>query len=149
MVKAILAAMIITAVLTIGSGQGVMGSPLDLSKFRWKNRLLLLFAPHRDHPFFDILHQAMMNRKGEVENRDLIVFEMFEEGPSTVNGADLDPQTALSLRKQFNAQKGEFTLVLIGKDGGVKLTRRERTEIEDIFGLIDSMPMRQQEIRNK
>ena len=149
MVKAILAAMAIAAVLTIGSVPGVMGAPFDLSQFKWKNRLLLLFSPHRDHPFFGSLHQAMTNRKGDVANRDLIVFEIFEEGPSRVNGGDIDPQNVLSLRKQFNAPSGEFTLVLIGKDGELKLKRRERTEIEDIFGLIDSMPMRRQEMRNK
>lgn len=147
--KAIFAAITMAAALTIGSGQDVMGSPLDLSQFKWKNRLLLLFAPHRDHPFFDSLHQAMISRKGEVKDRDLIVFEMFEEGPSTVNGEDLNPQTALMLRVKYNIQPGEFTIILIGKDGGVKLNRREKTEIEDIFGLIDSMPMRQQEIRGK
>ena len=149
MAKAILAAMAVAAALTIGSAQGVRGTPFDLSQFKWKNRLLLLFSPQRDHPFFDSLHQAVMNRKGDVADRDLIVFEIVEKGPSTVNGADIDPQTALSLRTQFDTPSGEFTLVLIGKDGEVKLTRRERTEIEDIFGLIDSMPMRRQEMRNK
>lgn len=149
MVKAILPALIIVAVLTIGSGRTAAGTSFDLSQFKWKNRLLLQFTPHRDHPSFDNLHQAMINRKGEVQDRDLIVFEIVEEGPSTVNGADLDPQTSLWLRKQFNAPGGEFTLVLIGKDGEVKLNRRERTKIEDIFGLIDSMPMRRREIRNK
>jgi len=147
--KAIPPAMIIAVVLSIGSNQSVMGSPLDLSQFKWGNRLLLLFAPHRDHPFFFNLHQKIMNRKVEAEDRDLVVFEILESGSSTVNSNDLDPQTALTLRAKYNIQQGEFAIILIGKDGGVKLNRREQTEIEDIFGLIDSMPMRQQEIRNK
>ena len=149
MAKAILSAFIIPAVLIVGSGRVVMGSPLDLSQFKWKNRLLLLFAPGRNHPFFDNLHLTIMKRKGEVEDRDLVVFEIFESGPSNVNSKELDSQTVRSLRKKFNVQKGEFVVILIGKDGGIKLNRREQTAIEDIFGLIDSMPMRQQEMREK
>ena len=64
-----------------------------------------------------------MNRKGEAEDRDLVVFEILESGPSTVNSNDLDPQTALTLRVKYNIQQGEFAIILIGKDGGVKLNR--------------------------
>jgi hypothetical protein len=36
--------------------------------------------------------------------------------------------------------------LLIGKDGGVKLRSSEPVSVKDIFGLIDSMPMRRQEM---
>jgi hypothetical protein len=36
--------------------------------------------------------------------------------------------------------------VLVGKDGTVKLKRQGPTALADIFGLIDSMPMRQREM---
>jgi hypothetical protein len=39
--------------------------------------------------------------------------------------------------------------VLVGKDGTVKLQREGMTALKDIFGLIDSMPMRRREIRGK
>jgi hypothetical protein len=149
MVKAIMLALIIPAILTIGNGRVVMGSPLDLSQFKWKNRVLLLFAPGRSHPFFDNLHLTIMNRKGEVNDRDLVIFEIFESGPSNVNLEELDSPTVRSLRKKFNITEGEFAVILIGRDGGIKLNRREQTAIEDIFGLIDSMPMRQEEMRGK
>lgn len=149
MVKAILLAFITPVVLNIGSGRFVVGSSPDLSQFKWKNRLLLLFAPGRDHPFFDNLHQTIMNRKGEVEDRDLVIFEIFESGPSNVNMNNLDSQTVQSLREKFNIREGEFAVILIGKDGGIKLNRRKQTEIEDIFGLIDAMPMRREEMREK
>jgi len=141
--------MTIAAVFSIGSSQSVMAFPMDLSQFKWKNRLLLLFSPGRDHPFFDNLHQTIMNRKGEVEDRDLVIFEIFESGPSNVNMNNLDSQTVRSLRKKFNIREGEFAVILIGKDGGIKLNRRKQTEIEDIFGLIDAMPMRREEMRKE
>jgi hypothetical protein len=41
--------MAIAAILP-GSGRNAIAEPLDLSQFQWKNRLLFLFAPNRNHP---------------------------------------------------------------------------------------------------
>ncbi|WP_390920454.1 DUF4174 domain-containing protein [Neorhizobium turbinariae] len=35
--------------------------------------------------------------------------------------------------------------VLVGKDGGIKLKTTEALDASDLFGLIDRMPMRQNE----
>ncbi|MFO7687606.1 MAG: DUF4174 domain-containing protein [Desulfobacterales bacterium] len=37
----------------------------------------------------------------------------------------------------------------MGKDGGIKLKRNDQVRLEEIFQLIDSMPMRQDEMRQK
>ena len=66
-----------------------------------------------------------------------------------MNTEYLDPQTSQSLRKKFNIPRGEFTVILVGKDGGIKLKRQEHTQLNDIFALIDAMPMRQEEMRQK
>jgi len=44
---------------------------------------------------------------------------------------------------------GTFMVVLIGKDGGEKLRREEGATLGEIFGLIDTMPMRRREMRGK
>jgi len=46
-------------------------------------------------------------------------------------------------------QAGTFQVLLIGKDGGVKLRSSGPVSMKDLFGLIDSMPMRQQEMDSK
>jgi hypothetical protein len=40
-------------------------------------------------------------------------------------------------------------VVLIGKDGGEKLRREEGGTLREIFGLIDTMPMRRREMQGK
>ena len=40
-----------------------------------------------------------------------------------------------------------FQLLLLGKDGGVKL-RSSTASLEDVFSLIDTMPMRRREMRD-
>lgn len=84
-----------------------------------------------------------------MDDRDLVVFEILESGPSTMNTTQMDPQTAASLRKHFDLTQKTFALILLGKDGGIKLKRNDRVKLDDIFTLIDSMPMRKDEMRQK
>ena len=122
---------------------------MDLSQFQWKNRLLFLFAPNHNHPLFDGLQKSIATQQAEVADRDLVIFEILESGTSRMDTSDLDPQVAQSLRDKFDVSPGRFALVLVGKDGSVKLNRHEQTRLEDIFALIDAMPMRMQEMRQK
>ena len=65
---------------------------------------------------------------------------------STIDGSELPEQTARALIKRFPCSKG-FAVYLVGKDGGTKLTGVEPVNPLEIYQLIDSMPMRQREIR--
>jgi hypothetical protein len=51
--------------------------------------------------------------------------------------------------KQFGVMEEEFRVMLIGKDGGVKLNSEQPVTVNQIFELIDSMPMRHHEMRQK
>ncbi len=108
---------------------------LDLSDFLWKNRLLLVFAPHEEHEklkeTFEILE---LNYEG-LEDRQMVVIRSL----ASRNGQD-------PLRRHFNVNPEEFRIVLIGKDGGPKDQTDHVVDICAIFGLIDAMPMRQQEM---
>ena len=148
MFKTILLTIAVAAIMP-GSGRNAIAEPLDLSQFQWKNRLLFLFAPNRNHPLFEPLHKSLAAQKTEAADRDLVVFEILESGPSSVNTNYLDPQAAQKLRDKFDVQRGRFAVILVGKDGGIKLNRRDPTQLADIFALIDAMPMRREEIRQK
>ena len=122
---------------------------MDLLQFQWKNRLLFLFSPNRSHPLFDALQKSLATEHAEVADRDLVTFEIIESGVSRMDTKELDPGVAQSLRDKFEVPSGLFAIILVGKDGGVKLNRQEQTRLEDIFALIDSMPMRREEMRQK
>ena len=123
-------------------------TPMDLSQFQWKNRLLFLFAPNRSHPLFDALQESIAIVQ-MLADRDLVVFEILESGPSRMDMTDLNSQVAQSLRYKFDVRLDQFAAILVGKDGGIKLNRQDETRLDDIFGLIDSMPMRREEMRQK
>ena len=54
-----------------------------------------------------------------------------------------------SIRIQFSIPQKTFALILVGKKSGIKMKRYDRVELADIFALIDAMPMRRQEMRQK
>lgn len=123
--------------------------PMDLTQFQWKKRLLFLFAPDASHPIYEKLRNEIAKQADEVQDRDLVIFEIFEQGASRMNTEPIDRQTAASIRDQFAVPSQGFAIILIGKDGGVKLKREDYVILADIFNLIDSMPMRQNEMRQR
>jgi hypothetical protein len=63
---------------------------------------------------------------------------------------DVTPETALRNRPELGVQpQTAFEVLLVGKDGGVKLRRDRLVSPSGIIALIDTMPMRQEEMRRK
>ena len=93
----------------------------DLAAHLWKNRVLIVETPSQEDP-----------RLVEQQRR-------FEENKAAMLERDLVVKTRLGA--------GVFQVTLIGKDGGRKWRQTEPFDIEELFRLIDSMPMRQSEIR--
>ena len=122
---------------------------MDLAQFQWKNRLLFIFAEDASHPLFKNLQSQILAQKAEVDDRDLIVFEVPANGPARMGTTNLDRQQADSLRNHFDLPNAAFSLILVGKDGGIKLKRSDQVDLTEVFGLIDSMPMRQREMQQK
>jgi hypothetical protein len=122
---------------------------MNLAQFQWKNRLLFLFSPDKNHPLFKKFKNEILNHQAEVKDRDLVVFEMCERDSAKMNGSDIDRQTADAIRDHFSVPSNKFSLILVGKDGGIKLKRHDHVSLEEVFELIDSMPMRQSEMRQK
>lgn len=125
------------------------GDVADLGQYVWKNRLLFLFAPSPEAPAYKALSAELRRNSDGVRDRDLLVFRVLEQGPSLVGSQEMSPQGAEELRRRFGVGRGALTVVLIGKDGGVKLQQSGPVALSDIFGLIDSMPMRQREMQRQ
>lgn len=70
-------------------------------------------------------------------DRDLTAKSLFEDGSDESDTA----------RSRFGIERGAFAAVLVGKDGGEKFRSEEPVPAEKLFGLIDAMPMRRQEIQ--
>ncbi len=122
---------------------------LGLKEYEWRNRLLLLFTPSLDGPGYLKLNEDLSRQKEEVMDRDLLVLHILESGETTLGNLPLAEGSGDYLREKFSIKPGTFTVLLIGRDGGVKLRREGQVKLQEIFSLIDSMPMRQREMREK
>jgi len=119
------------AALTLGAA---MAGPLDA--YRWRARVLVLSAPDPADPNLLAQRAALGPMRGGVTERDLVVLE------AVGTGAD-----ARRLRAQLSLPEGEFRAVLVGKDGGAKLTEAAPIPPQKLFSTIDAMPMRRGEIQ--
>ena len=122
---------------------------LDLKSFEWENRVLIVSGNGSKYQNqFDNLE----GNKNEYTERDMVVILINkDESKISYDGLNvlnkLDYESTFSIRKRFNFDN--FNLILIGKDGGVKYNNNEPVKINKIFEIIDKMPMRMQEIKER
>jgi hypothetical protein len=119
---------------------------LDLDSLRWKNRVLVILSPTESDLSFQLQKQESASSPEGVLDRDLVILEILEQEKSRIGKQILSEKSVQNIRKKLGVQTGPFQVLLIGKDGGVKLRSAEPVPVKDIFGLIDSMPMRRQEM---
>lgn len=117
-------------------------------KLDWRNRLVLIFAPSSKEGSYLEQKSKFEGKAGELEDRDIIIIELLKSGISMTAEIPLNNEQQSFLRKKFEVID-DFVFILMGKDGTVKLRAKEPVSSDDLFSLIDSMPMRKEEMRRK
>lgn len=108
---------------------------LNLNDFLWEKRPIVVFADTARDPAFIRQLDLLESRKDALEARDVVIL------------TDTNPDELSPLREKLRPRG--FMLVLIGKDGGVKLRKPFPWSVRELSRAIDKMPMRQQEIRDE
>ena len=120
-------------------------SPTTLAQLRDNFRPLLLFAPNPDDPsLLAQLHELKDDAPGLTSRQVLLIAIPFNN-PSPTD-VTLAPADALAARRRFHVPPGDFTAILLGKDGGEKLRSARPLSFAKLRDTIDAMPMRQQEM---
>ncbi|MEM6846738.1 MAG: DUF4174 domain-containing protein [Pseudomonadota bacterium] len=120
-----------------------------LSGIRWEYRPLLLFTPTKTDENLSRQTTLLADALRGMEERKLAVYVVERDRVFTLYGAPAPGIDHDTLRDRFSVPDAQFRVVLIGLDGGAKLTSDEVVPIERLFDLIDGMPMRQREIRQQ
>jgi hypothetical protein len=118
---------------------------VNLSTYKWKNRLLLVFAPPASEEYEEQL-RLLEGLKPEFEDRDLLLGRFLEGEVGELDGA-APPEDAAKLRNKFRLEPDSFAVLLVGKDSGEKFRSHEPVSSQDVLDLIDAMPMRRREMR--
>lgn len=120
---------------------------IEPGDFSWKNRLLLIADPGADIPDDSALHVEFTGRSSENRERDLLIILISENRIWLQH--DLQDGRVSLWREHFRLSRDFKGVVLVGKDGGKKFTTEDPITREQIYDLIDSMPMRQMEMKQK
>lgn len=117
-----------------------------LEGYMWEKRLFLVFAPkEEDERLITQLKEIEMHQDG-FEERQLLNWILVAQTHVSVGG-EYQPQLGTDpFYKEFDVGIRDFKTVLIGKDGEVKKQSNQIMKAEELFTIIDAMPMRQQEI---
>ncbi len=110
-------------------------SEVELEAFKWIARPVVVFAGSPADPRFIQQLELLSSRVGELADRDVVVI------------TDTNPDAKSALRTELRPRG--FMLVLIGKDGGVKLRKPAPWDVRELTRVIDKTPERQQEVRDR
>ena len=106
---------------------------IELNQYLWKNRIILTFVEDEDHPDLIKLKAEMKEHECGILDRDLLYFHFSNDGKTG---------NLTTKNDQF------YRILLIGKDGGIKYESKRSVSLIQLFELIDSMPMRQDEMQH-
>ena len=120
-----------------------------LDSYTWGNRLLLIFTPDQNHPEFIAQNVGLARIGADLIDRDLVVLRLMPAEEVTIDGNISSSSNSDAIYSDFAIETSEFRVLLIGKDGTIKLSRHTAVDAIELFELIDSMPMRQMEIQTR
>jgi hypothetical protein len=117
----------------------------DLSKHQWEDRLFLIIAEEKNEKFQQQLTELQKHQQG-LKERKLVIYQILPE-KYTTGFEEKNWKKSSELCHKYKTEKSDFQVILIGLDGGEKLEQTEVLSTERLFNTIDSMPMRQSEMR--
>ena len=115
---------------------GGAAGPSGIDALRWKRRVILVSAPVADDAKLLDQQRALAEWRQGAEDRDVTVVQIVGAAVEGVGGR------AVELRTRYALPPGQFTVVLLGKDGHVAVRSREPVSGDDLARTIDAMPMR-------
>jgi hypothetical protein len=128
----------LTAILL---GAAALAAAPMVAEMQWDRRVLLISAPsHADRALLAQRAVFFGMEQAAVE-RDLSIVSIA--GETVIGAAD----TAAALRRRYRLPDDRFAVVLLGKDGGLKLRAAAPVSAAQLMGVIDAMPMRRAEQR--
>ncbi|QYA25062.1 DUF4174 domain-containing protein [Gramella sp. MT6] len=123
-------------------------SAQSLSEYQWENRLLVIFTEAEDSKEYKEQVKELESEIIGLKDRKLLIIQSLPQKHKTVLPEESGWKDS-NLYQKMKKSGESFEVILIGLDGGVKLRQNEVLETKKLFDLIDSMPMRQAEMRRE
>lgn len=106
-----------------------------LAAYLWEKRVVVVFSDSPKDPRFTRQMEDFAQREADTADRDVIVL------------TDTAPRENGPLRRELRPRG--FMMVLIDKDGEIKLRAPHPMAVDALTRMIDRTPMRQQEVEER
>jgi len=116
---------------------------------RWKHRPLVIITSDQNDPLPQSIQQELEDPaiRADFADRAMVLYVITHEIAKR-NGKAIEQSQAEALAQALKQTKPyQPSAFLIGLDGGVKLVQQGSVNLQEIFTLIDGMPMRQWQVR--
>ena len=123
----------------------------DLENLKWENRIVIIFSDNDE--FIQNQLDDLTNYSDEIIDRDLVI--LFSDNKEFIVSFDgLMSKEMINkvsyekiYRRFFNNRNSR--ILLLGKDGQIKIDTNKFIDSNKIFKEIDQMPMRKEEMKSK
>lgn len=119
----------------------------NMGNHLWKHRVLLIYSVDEKSKEFENQLTILREHKEKLLDRKIVVYR-FTEKRYSFNFENKWKNSEI-LYSKFNPKNEPFRVILIGLDGEIKLEQPTILSTEKLFAIIDGMPIRKREIRNK
>lgn len=116
---------------------------VDVDELEWKHRLIVLFASEAQSAE-DL--SAFNQAEKEIIERHIVWFCVYKDAVVSNYRGVISNDFAAHLQQTYQRSTDGNEVIVVGKDGAVKY-RSGQLDLNEIFNLIDQMPMRQFEMR--
>ena len=108
--------------------------PNKLENYKWKKRILLLIDKEEDTILVNEVNKFFITHKCKNDERDLELIKFKKRNDN--------------YKKRTSYFKDKTGIWLIGYDGNIKGYSEDDTLLSNLYNLIDSMPIRKDEMKN-
>ena len=113
-----------------------MAVGLDLDQYQMKQRPLLIFAPDPRDVRYEEQRDYLHEDEQLMDDWRLVVFGIFEEGPSFAGDRPVSHEDSERAREEFGVQEGDFALRLVDLDGTEILTSGEPLPMDELVDVM-------------
>ena len=123
--------------------------PADiLSSYQWRYRVIIMKADSAQNLYHQ-QKQLFEQNQAALDERDLVIIRLFDDHGLDAERNPLSKKDYDFLKAKYGAGNKSFRISLIGKDGGLKFAANRIVQPNELFAIIDQMPMRRQEMKRK
>jgi|TARA_B110000263_G_C15121588_1_gene424579 hypothetical protein len=124
--------LLIGAVLIMGNSNSLLSLDKMINKFGWEKRIVLLIADNEDVNLIRGVESFFKEGACQNRNRNLELYKIIG-----------DEITKYKIPKRYEGRRGIW---LIGYDRGDKAYSRDLSLLNQLYEIIDEMPIRQNEM---